>query len=81
MVALRLFLHSLQPAVVVGKLVQVSQCDLAGDERVVARDVRGGIVEPVLELDVHSPPELVDVEGAVAQSMPIRSRPAVPPPR
>src|SRR5437763_1577681 len=60
--ALRLLLHPFEPDVVVRKLVQVGERDLAGDERVVVGDVGEEVVEPVLELDLHASPELVDVE-------------------
>lgn len=38
--ALRFLLHAIEPRVVVGELVEVRQCDLAGRDRVVAGDVR-----------------------------------------
>src|SRR5213080_3595425 len=63
MVAPRLFLHPLEPRVVVGELVQVSKRDLRGDRRVVVGDVGSRVVGPVLELDVHSDAKFLDVEG------------------
>jgi hypothetical protein len=36
--------------------------DLAGRDRIVTGHVRRRIMKAVLELDVHPPPELVDVE-------------------
>ena len=62
MVSLRLPLHGLEPGVVVGKLVQVCECDLAGGDGIVPGDVGGRIVNPVLELDAEPGPELLDVE-------------------
>src|SRR5262249_45620960 len=62
MLALGLLLHPLEPVVVVRELVQMRERDLAGDERVVVRDVGEQVVEAVLELDVHAAPELIDVE-------------------
>src|SRR4051794_9905715 len=60
--ALRLFLHALEPGVVVAELVQVRQCDFGRHDLAVVADVRREIAEAVLELDVHPPAELVDVE-------------------
>ena len=62
MVPLRLFLHRLEPSVVVGKLVQVGEGDLAGDRWVIAGYVGGRIVSAVFELDAEPGPELLDLE-------------------
>ena len=61
-VALRLFLHLLEPRVVVRELVQMGERDLPGDDRVVAGDIGCRVVNAVLELDVHASAELVDIE-------------------
>lgn len=52
----------LEACVVVGELVQVRKRDLPGDYRVVTCHVGRRIVRSVLELDIHSGPELLDVE-------------------
>src|SRR5262249_27673799 len=56
-------LHPLEPLVVVGELLHVRRRDLAGDDRIVAGDVRLRVVGPVLELDVHAGPKLLEVEA------------------
>ena len=62
MVSLRLLLHPIKTGVVVGKLVQVGERDLSRDHGVIVGDIRQRIAETVLQLDVHSHPELLDVE-------------------
>jgi hypothetical protein len=42
----------------------MGECDLSGEERVVARDVGLRIACSMLKLDIHAGPELLDVEGA-----------------
>src|SRR6187200_1529404 len=61
-VSLRLLLHRLEARVVVGKLVQMGQGDLAGRRGVVAGDVGLRVMSAVLELDVEAGPELLDIE-------------------
>jgi len=60
---LRLGLHLLEAGVVVGELVQVGASDLRCHPLVVVGHVRGWIVESMLQLDVHTGSELLDVEG------------------
>ena len=61
-VCVSLLFHLAQPGVVVGKLIEVSEGDLAGENRVVVSDVRGGVVEAVFELHVHAGTELLNIE-------------------
>jgi hypothetical protein len=42
----------------------VREGDLPGDDRIVAGDVRLGVVAAVLELDVHPVTELLEIEAA-----------------
>src|SRR5690349_6336181 len=60
-VALRLFLHRLEARVVVGKLVQMCERDLAGCRRVIAGHVGPRVVTSMLELDVEVRPKLLEV--------------------
>src|SRR5690349_3514504 len=57
-----LLFHPLQTGVVVGKLVQMRECDLAGHELIVTGHVRCHVLQPVLELDIHPHPKLLYVE-------------------
>jgi len=68
-----LLFHPREPPVVVRELVQMCECDLARHNRIVIGHVRNRIVAPVLELDVHAFPKLVDLEGDEGQSIPISS--------
>src|SRR5262249_35181476 len=56
-------LHPLEPFVIVRELLHVRKRDLAGEDRVVMRDVGLRVVGAVLEFDVHAGAELVDVEA------------------
>ncbi len=60
--SLGVFLHPFEPGVVVRKLVEVRQRDLAGHDGIIMRDVRHRIVNAVLELHVHPHSELLGVE-------------------
>jgi hypothetical protein len=62
--ALGLLLHPLEPCVVVGKLVQVGERELARHDRIVIGQVRSRLVATVLEFDVHPVAELLEVEGS-----------------
>src|SRR6478609_6516800 len=62
-ITVRLGFHRFQSIVVVRKLLEMSPCDLAGEDRIVAGDVSLRIMGAVLELDLHAAPELLDVEG------------------
>ena len=62
MVALRLLLLLLEPCVLVRKLAQVGDRDLARDQRVVVAHVREEVVATVFEFDIESAPELFDIE-------------------
>src|SRR5512132_2952317 len=57
-------LHPSKARVVVGQLTQMGECDLASEKRIVARDVGIRVPCPMLELDVHAGPELLNVERA-----------------
>src|SRR5262245_22264020 len=60
--ALRLALHRFQAGVVVRELLRVGERDLAGHDRIIVRDIRLWIVRAVLELDIHSRAELLEIE-------------------
>ena len=60
--SLRLLLHPLKPGVVVRELVQVRERDLPRCDGIVVGDVRRGVVEAMLELDVEPATELLDIE-------------------
>src|SRR6266516_2311048 len=61
--ALGLFLHPLEPGVVVGEFVQVGERDLARHDRIVISHVRSRIMETMLQFDIHAFPELLEIEG------------------
>src|SRR5919201_1166361 len=56
--------HPLEPLVVVGEFLHVRQRDLAGEDRIVVGDVGLRVVAAVLELDVHTGAELLEIEAA-----------------
>jgi len=62
-IALGLGLHPRKPRVVIGKLVQMRSCDLAGRDFVVVADVRRRVSPPVLELDLQRHAELLNIEA------------------
>ena len=63
MLALRFLLHTIEPGVVIKKLVEMGERDLTHHNQLVVGDVRRRILKTVLELNLHPPAELVDVEG------------------
>src|SRR3954463_13088189 len=54
--------HHREAVVVVRQLLEVSPRDLRGGGRVVVGDVRLRVPPPVLELDLHAAPELLNAE-------------------
>ena len=61
-------LHFFQTIVIVGKLVQMSQGNFAGNQRIVITDIGARIDRPVLQLNIHSPPELVNIKPVPFQT-------------
>ena len=66
MASLRLFFHLVEPGVVVCELVQVSQGDLAGEDRIIVRDIRAGVTPTVLQFHFEAHAELLDIKRALA---------------
>jgi hypothetical protein len=62
-VRLGLSLHLREPRVVVTELVQVRPGDLAGRDLVVVADVRRSVAATMLELDLETHSELLDVKS------------------
>ena len=61
-IALGFGFHLRETAVIVGKLVQVRERDLARRDLIIVTYIGGGVATAVLELDFEPHPELSEVE-------------------
>ena len=57
-----LFLHPFMPVVIVRKFIKMGERDLTRYDRIIIRYIRLRVPFAVLQLNVHAPAELFDIE-------------------